>query len=158
MALVIPATLLSSPRRRGSPLLTKGGSLPLGEALPLPHVTLEERSDDRVHGKSSPTPSPRGSAPNTPRPLVMPHTDAASTFHTIKKAQHNHLLNKSESQGRCHPGLRAGAPAKKTVGRAFTSFAATLFLSCPSIKKIPTANKPAQIKVYSESRTYRGFL
>lgn len=132
--------VILSGARQGEVEGSKGGSLPL------------------VGTSSPPTPSPRGSAPNTPRPLVMPHTDAASTFHTIKKAQHNHLLNKSESQGRCHPGLRAGAPAKKTVGRAFTSFAATLFLSCPSIKKIPTANKPAQIKVYSESRTYRGFL
>ena len=70
-----PATLLSSPRRRGSPCNShyKGGSLPL------------------VGTSSPPTPSPRGSAPKTPRPLVMPHTNAASAFHTIEK-KHNTTL------------------------------------------------------------------
>jgi hypothetical protein len=63
----------------------------------------------------------------------MPHTDAASAFHTIKKAQHDHLLNKSEVHRRRR--------TQKAVSRAFTLFAATLRNFCLAPVPAPLANE-----------------
>ena len=56
-----------------------GGSLPL--------VPGSKGTQVGELAEPSATPSPRGSAPNPPHPHVMPHTDAASAFHTNEKAR-----------------------------------------------------------------------
>ena len=86
-----PRHILVIPAKAGISSPYKGGSLPLAPA------PSSWRPTSRHLAGSSPTPSPRGSAPNTP--LII----------RVSRAQ---------------------SPAKKTVGRAFTSFAATLRIFC----------------------------
>ena len=91
-----------------------------------------KQSQTRFFAGSSITPSPRGSAPKTPHPLVMPHTDAASPFHTIKKIYTTVILKKSEVHRRRR--------TQKAVSRAFTLFAATLRNFCLAPVPAPLAN------------------